>query len=247
MAIHDANYYLDHIEQAAGGDIDARLHGIGDGFAILNDAGRYLCNMHEWKWQNRPPLNLDFVADQNYVDLPLDFKMSGHIQVTNTLISTVKMVGMPHIMFLRGSALSYPFFFFVALSWPQPQKGSPPSGPRLEMWPTPVDSEIGAMTIFYDAKWTEITEGSDVPMIPTDLEFILIELCRTITRTYTDPRLEFKRTELLGNISKGQPVQDLKELYGVVQHNYGMPTGGVVSPTKRLVYRPHSRIGTDAE
>jgi hypothetical protein len=50
---------LDQIEHSLGGALSTQLDPIG----IINEAGQYLVDMHDWVWLDRPPVSLDFRAE----------------------------------------------------------------------------------------------------------------------------------------------------------------------------------------
>ena len=50
---------LDQIEHSLGGALSTQLDPIG----IINEAGQYLVDMHDWIWLDRPPVSLDFRAE----------------------------------------------------------------------------------------------------------------------------------------------------------------------------------------
>jgi hypothetical protein len=52
---------LDQIEHSLGGALSTQLDPIG----IINEAGQYLVDMHDWIWLDRPPVSLDFRAEIN--------------------------------------------------------------------------------------------------------------------------------------------------------------------------------------
>lgn len=249
MAVHDANYFLDHMEHAAGGKLDPRLLGLDDDYAILNEAGRYLFDLHEWQFSERPPVTLELTEGQDFVDLPFTFDRLGALSVSNTLISDVYEVTMERILFLRGSSLTFPFHYFVALTYPgQATTREQQGNPRLEIWPQPgSDSTAGNLVITFSGGWVEIVDNDQVPSIPKNMEWLLIELVRRLGASYADTSLEFQRMAIMSEVVNDPRMAALKKKYGMKSRTSGMPKGGVVPQGKRYVYRPFAKIGTAAE
>jgi hypothetical protein len=52
---------LDQIEHSLGGALSTQLDPIG----IINEAGQYLVDMHDWVWLDRPPVSLNFRPEIN--------------------------------------------------------------------------------------------------------------------------------------------------------------------------------------
>lgn len=232
-----AQYYLGQIRAASGGRIDDRT----DGFELLNDAGHYLTNMHDWGWLARPPANLNFVASQEYVTLPSDFGNMLSIEVPNSLQTTVQEETLERILYLRGSSLNDPFRYHVAVVFPtQTSVTVAPGNPRLEIWPTPGSNESNALRISYRAGWTVLTAVNSVPNIPVDVEPLFIQIVRAFGAAAGNPSINLN--DLLTKIEMGPITRGLKSNYGVVQGSLGMTQAGIVQLSQNYIYRPHTTI-----
>lgn len=84
-------------------------------YRILNDAGQYLVNMHNWAWCEGVQANLSLTGDQPYVWLPEDFREIMAIQPTNGLNAGFRLTTQERLLSLRSLAVTSTFEFHAAL------------------------------------------------------------------------------------------------------------------------------------
>lgn len=235
--IKDLSYYASMAEQATRGRIDDRAELI----EIVNDAGETLINMHEWKFLERPTIDLDFIEGQEHVSLPKDFGRAITIEVPNSLQTTVEFTSLSDVQYLRGSALNDPFRFHVALVYPgQDDTQSHSADPRFEIWPEIATTELGALKLVYLAKWTRMEDFDSVPNIPRDVEPVFVELVRKMGLAYGDPTISVAET--VETVERSSLVRSLKRRYGMAQMNLGISEGGIIPVDRTYIYRPHRSI-----
>lgn len=236
-------YYIDLLEQSVGGRIDSRQ----DKVQLINDAGEYLCSMHPWKFLYRPPADLDFVADQAYITtaegLPSDVREVIHIDVPNSLDTTVQLASLKEVLYFRGSALDDPFRYYAALVFTDQSSTTVTQQPRLELWPTPNTNTSGALKLEYRAGWTvmdDTTDYNSVPNLPLAMEPLFTSLLQVYARGAVDRRKPLH--QYLSEFESSSILDNYKKRYGSVQGNLGQPVGGHIPYDAGAIYRPHRTI-----
>lgn len=235
----DFQTLIDHAEQAAGGATDPAV----DPEVVVNEAGRYLVSMHRWQFLEREPLNLQFIASQDHVDLPEDFDSVTFIEASSRLESTVVMTSLSHVQFLRSSPLDDPFHYWVAIEWVAQQSTVSRPKPQLSIYPTPGTTESGALKMGYRAGWKTLVEPDEVPNVPVSCDSLLIQLVRAFTLGYAD---EAKGTgsvvRRLEPIEQSAMLNRIKQQDGMRLQSLGQMQGGAITPEQQAVYRPHRSI-----
>ena len=80
-------------------------------YRILNDAGQYMVNMHNWVWCEGVQATLSLTADQDYVWLPEDFRELIAVQPTNGLNAGFRITTQERLLELRSLAVANSFEF----------------------------------------------------------------------------------------------------------------------------------------
>lgn len=224
--------YIDLIneaEHAAGGKIDPRV----DAGTIVNEAGRYLFSMYAWKWRVRPPAAVDFVADQQYVDLPPDF---GFGEVVNVVMSDTLAFGtvqatVDEIAWYRAQTISSPSYYYWALVYPsQHDNDSAADRARLEVYPTPDADSTGAMTVTYRAGWKPLADHDAVANVPPAYDRLLRKMTRAFAVDYATGS-----GRIVEEIERSTELQRLKDADDRIQSDFGPMRGGILQ-----VDRPYS-------
>ncbi len=78
---------------------------------ILNDAGQYMVNMHNWAWCEGAQETLSLTANQSYVWLPEDFREIIAVQPTNGLNCGFRLTTQERLLQLRSLAVANSFEF----------------------------------------------------------------------------------------------------------------------------------------
>ena len=212
----------DEVERVVGDAHDPRLSPV----RIVNDAGRYLFAMHGWRWRDRPPVTLDFVADQAYLTLPGDFGFGEIVSLAadNAVNYSVQVTTLSEVERYRAAGMDWHMGFLVALAYPgQTDASSAPATARLEIEPTPQNNRSDALRLVYRAGWVELSGNTDVANVPPAMESLLVELVRAFAvrdRTFS--------REPLDQLESSSFVQRLKAADGRAQANRGPMRGGMV-------------------
>jgi len=184
---------------------------------------------------------MNFVAGQNFVELPLDFGRLISVEVPNSLQTTVQLTTLSDVQYLRGSALNDPFRYHVAVTFPtQSNNTEAPLPPRLDIWPEPAVDEENALLAVYLATWKELRDFDSVANIPIDVESLLVSLIQVMAKAYADPQQILAVG--LSAIDQMPMVEALKKRYGMVQGNLGAAEGGIIPVDRTYVYRPQRGI-----
>lgn len=164
------------VEHAIGGAFDSTTSSTD----VVNDALDYLANAHQWSWLYRA-LSLNFVASQNYVALPSDFRELHTAQRVGTL-RQLRPASLDQIQGWRSTTtLSAPTLhqYFALSMTPQTSVSAVPVW-RMELYPTPTSNETGAVIGTYLRIIPKLTSDGDVADIPPHLFRTLKHLCRAM-------------------------------------------------------------------
>ncbi len=215
--------YLDIAEHAAGGQVDASI----DLEALVNDAGRYLVQMHEWAFLERPVALLATVQSQAYLTLPTDFDQLVAIGNTASFLDTsVHLLPADQFEQLKASQVSNQLDVYLALEWPTQTATTNAAGnPRLAIYPTPSSSQADRYWLNYKAGWIELTSTSAVANVPEGIEPLLIQLVRAHVRGEVMGMGPYDELE---KIERSTMLKRLKESYGLVNPSAAPIEGGAV-------------------
>lgn len=197
----------------------------------INEAGRFLFNMANWPWAERPSTDLDFTASQSYVTLPTDFGQLLAYAGQNNIARPLRMTTMQEILTLRKSFLVTTWTYFSCLTNPtQAGNTSAPTVPRMELYPTPAASVTAAMTIQYRARWVDIAAANTTyaANVPADVEVLLAELVRAYVKGVEEDALQ----DFLARVVAGPVAQRLLAYYGDQQPDVGPPENGALMSSR---------------
>jgi hypothetical protein len=150
---------------------------------LVNLAGRWFVTAHPWTWLERPATGLDFVAGQTYCDLPTDFGELRSVEVDN-LVSRFNMTSSAVLNEMRTANVDASgLVFWGSLVY---GAGSATSAPtvRLDIYPTPNANETDALSLYYRAGWSELTNDSSAAQVPAFCEPAFVETIRAFARGY---------------------------------------------------------------
>ena len=205
-----------------GEDHDPRIH-MDD---VINDAGRYLCNMHSWKWRQRPPVALNFVAGQPWVSLPMDFgfgEIDG-IAMKDQVTYGSELTSLSSLEYMRSTTILSPSFYYFALVHPtQPSQQEEAPTPRLEVYPSPISDDDDAVSLNYRAGWVPLADADAAANIPPSIDRLLARLVRSFAQIEKDGN-----DRALEGIEKSEFLDRLKGADGAQQRNLGPTEGGVL-------------------
>lgn len=206
-----------HVVHALPGEPASQLTKAG----LVNEAGEYLFNMHLWKFAERPPVDLQFVAGEQQVQLPVDFGshirlVSNNAQVTLASTSILADHQLP-------AAPTAGFGYWGAYTFTAAEDTL--TGHRamvLTLVPTPTSDVADAVRLWYRAGWITLDAAADIANVPRYAESLLVSLVRAFAVGYEENRLE----ELLQVVEGGAISRRTKQHDGSVQGGMGPITGG---------------------
>ena len=114
LSAHDA---VRHIEHTLASD---SVPGVG-AMRILNDAGEFLVNMHNWRWLEGTERSLDLSKDISYVWLPEDFRELIALQTTDGLNAGIRMTTQRQLVRLRSMSVANSYVYHAAVVHAQRQ------------------------------------------------------------------------------------------------------------------------------
>jgi hypothetical protein len=107
LVAHDA---IRHIQHTLSSD---EVPAIG-ALRILNDAGEYLVNMHNWRWLEGAQVKLDLHKDVDHVWLPDNFREIIGYDASQGLTSGLELTSHQYLVELRSNAVSTSAFRYWA-------------------------------------------------------------------------------------------------------------------------------------
>lgn len=199
-----------HVTHAlGGGEPAAELSSAG----IVNEAGRFLFSMHPWEFRSRPPVAIDFIADQSYAALPDDFGNIVGYSMTDGLNTGLTLTTIHDLVQRRTGSTGTPQTYWGAIVQARSAnraRGLPPV--RLELYPTPTETSRGALTLAYLADWVDLVDDADVAQVEPFVESLLIALVRAFAKGYEEDEV--------GTIdARLQQVRDGYLFASAVQHD----------------------------
>lgn len=169
---------------------------------LVNDALQHLCSMYPWTWLRGGPVSLTLTADQNYVELPQDFAEIESLNYPGTVARQMLKSTVEEIERLRSYTTLPPGFVFTyAVNSGQTEEDFivrqggtvDPSDPTLglsvnvlEIYPTPTDTVVDALSLVYRRQVDRLTEDADIPPIPVWMDYAFDLLCRSFAMTLED-------------------------------------------------------------
>ena len=212
-----------HVQHALGGSVASQL----DETTIVNEAGRHMF-MTPWKFRERPPATLTFVASQQFVELPSDFGEIIAANMTDGLVRSFTFTTFHDLVQRRSTSTGSTNHYWLAVSHPAPSNdGDPLPAARLELYPTPTSAD--QITIAYRANWIPLVNDSDVALVPDYAESSLIALVRAFALGYEEEGMEIR----VGEIESGVMWHRLKEKDGLVQPDYGPLRNSALSMSRQ--------------
>ena len=88
---------------------------------ILNDAGEFLVNLHNWRWLEGTERSLDLHNGKSYVWLPSNFRELIAIQTTDGLNAGIQMTTQRQLVELRSQAAANSYMYHAAVVHAQRQ------------------------------------------------------------------------------------------------------------------------------
>ena len=211
-----------HVQHALGGTVADQL----DETSIVNEAGRQLF-MSPWKFRERPPVDVSFVANQNYAELPSDFGEFVAANMKDGLVKSFTFTSFHDLVQRRSTSTGVTNHYWLAVTHPFPQnEGDPLPLARLDLYPTPTSSD--QMTMIYRSKWVDLVADGDYAPIPDYAESVLIALVRAFALGYEEEGMELR----VGEVENGNLYQRLREKDGLIQPDYGPLRNGALSQAR---------------
>ncbi len=178
LSVKEADEHLIH-------EIGGPLVGISNQ-RILDEAGVKLYRQADWNFLKRPSRLLDLTISQGFIDLPADF---GSIQTINYAAGSylcVQGTTMPEIARMREVGFPNDGNLYYAHDFAN-DATTGTSKPRLEIYPTPLVSQAGALLLYYRAGWEKLVIAGDgsntyIRGIPDWLEDIYVSFVRACAR-----------------------------------------------------------------
>lgn len=240
MLASDAISHIQHTlastlaDDLPGASADARA------INVLNEAGRWMCGMHRWRWLDERTATLGVTASQNYIDLPLDFGRLIYAAFTDTPNRVLLQVSLGEILDARLRETGQSQGHRVAVSW---KTDTNQRKPLLELDYTPGSTDADAITMVYTGWWEDLAATGDTVQLPVDgwMDLLYIQICRAFARGWEeeDSGLVDQRLAL---IATGPVFKAAVDHDGMIQFTRGQMRNTAVQMARR--YTP-TTIVTD--
>ena len=135
LSAHDA---IRHIEHTLASD---SVPGVG-AMRILNDAGQFLVNMHNWRWLESQQATLDLLKDTDYVWLPDNFRELVAVQTEDGINAGVQMTTQQQLLRLRSMSAANSYVYHAAVTHATRQESATASITFSASTQPDTDSEI---------------------------------------------------------------------------------------------------------
>lgn len=173
--------------------------------------------------------------------LPDDFRDIIALTSTDSRLYDVELVSLNQILRNRTSQIE------VTTAWDYQAAVSyagTPKVPILEIWPNPSSDQIGAWTVFYRSRWSQVTDDQTIISIPEFVESLFLRLVRAYAKGYERDNVEPLEV-LLERIESGREFKAAVRSDGMVQWSYGrLRGGGAQVHTSRYTRARYGSIST---
>lgn len=153
---------------------------------IINRAGALFVGLHPWQWLRRRSAQLDLVQGQSYIVLPTDFAVLTAIQYTNGIVNSFEPASMEAILSLRHQSRVPQNPTYYNYAWLAPANAAMTQ--VLELSIIPGQNDVGAVTIFYEAGWSVVSEDSThltIAPVP-GMEVLYLEVLRAVAQGWEE-------------------------------------------------------------
>jgi len=160
-----------------------------DPVRLANLAGRHLVGMNAggWSWTLRPPATVRFQANSTKARLPDDYLKTAAVQCSLIGSSqTLQEVDVHSMALLRGQGISSTTLAYYALLVWDTDVETKLLTPYWELFPTP--SAVTTFTLWYYARWRDVTQDTDeVPLPATEsVGLLYLEIADAIARGHDE-------------------------------------------------------------
>ena len=217
-----------------GQHIDLMSHGLGKTpdsrhslYATFNRAGRALFTRHSWTWRQQGPISLPAVADQDYIELPLNFGGELESWIPNTSGHLfLEKCSLGYLARLRATQTTNVVTGRFCIYYPGwAGQGGAEDEPtrRALLYPTPTTNADPTIQLIYRRRWVEVStdDTKRVPDIPSEFEHALILLARSFAVCVENQRAPYEDGPYQAEIAR------LIAEDATAQANLGRMTGGV--------------------
>jgi hypothetical protein len=171
----------------------------------------------------------DITGDTKYglaaVALPSDFGQFIKPNTTDSLIGSLRLRTLSEVLSRRTDALNDAALdFWGAIGHAAPTTAGVPT-PRLELWPAPTTNDADAFTLFYRAKWVNLSAETDVVPIMPYCDTLMRLMCRAWAQGYEEDD-QGSLGQRLAQIEAGPIFNAAKKRDGGIQRFYGPIRGG---------------------
>ena len=219
-----------HLTKAAAFDNYAFVD--GDTFEVTGGTNAILGHYRVTKRAAGDALLLDSATlHTSALALPADFRDLIAVNTSSGFLKGLSLVTPGELLERRSSSFTTTTgYYFGAIVHPQTTGLGSSTGaptPRLEIWPTPGANETAAMTFFYRAGWTELTNDTDILRLPGYCELLYLEILRAMARGFEEED-QGSISERLVQVIGGPLIVIARERDSMVQPSYGALRNGAV-------------------
>ena len=149
---------------------------------IVNRAGTHLFSMHQWKFTNRDPWTMQFVADEPRVDLPPDFGRA--LRMRSNGSTWIHLVGLSELS--ERDVANYESSSLSAYHGTIIYPADDGTKAHVYVTPTPTSDDSDVAKLWYEAGWVPLVSPGDTALVPPQIELLLIDMVREIAKGYEE-------------------------------------------------------------
>jgi len=194
---------------------------------LCNRAGSYLVDMHTWSWLIRPSAKLSLRTGSEYIQLPSDFgRMYGQPKPTTVAsVVSLEMVSMEEYLRYRQDYMDGGPRYMATMVYGKDVDGI--FGPKMQIWPIPLDDTQDAFRLAYLAKWVDLVNDTEPISIPPWMEFFYLEILFAFAQSYDEHDVA-PLSQRLALLQQSAEFMNLKKRDGGVQPFVGIVRGGAM-------------------
>lgn len=181
--------------------------------------------------------DIDFELLLGTTALPSDFMELEGYDATESLTNSLHLVSPQELLHYRTNEVQVTTYnFYGVIRHAQANDNRGPQTPVLELWPLPDANDVGALTIFYRAGWSEVANDSDEISIPEYARLAFLMLVRQVALGFEEHRETRGGLEMEKRLAAWDMAPEVVRCIkrdGRVQPDFGPLRGGAVAT------RPH--------
>ncbi len=197
---------------------------------IVNDAIEHIAAMHEWNWLSTGQQLLSITGGQDYIELPADYGTIIALEHSQGWTKQMIPTTWQDLLRLRQATITdWSGGYWYVISTGNVELGNEDAGlslPTLNLYPTPPDDFVDAISIVYRRFLRRLVSDDDRPQWPAYMDRPLSLLARGFAATDYDDDPQSAYTTEFRTV-----INDCMTKDGLSRGSFGYPRGGLYPRT----------------